>query len=29
MTKYCPKCGAELSDDSEFCTECGYSFSDK
>ena len=23
MTKYCPKCGAELSDDSEFCTECG------
>ena len=23
MVKYCPKCGAESEDDSEFCTECG------
>lgn len=23
MVKYCPKCGAENEDKSEFCTECG------
>ena len=23
MVKYCSHCGAELEDDSEFCTECG------
>ena len=25
MTKFCVKCGAELEDDAEFCTECGNS----
>lgn len=23
MTKFCPKCGNELSDDAEFCGKCG------
>ncbi|WP_299523771.1 zinc-ribbon domain-containing protein [uncultured Methanobrevibacter sp.] len=25
MSKYCPKCGNELSDEAKFCNECGYS----
>lgn len=24
IVKHCPNCGSEISDDSEFCTECGY-----
>lgn len=23
MVQYCRKCGTELDDDTEFCTECG------
>ena len=26
MSKICPKCGNELSDDSHFCNDCGYNF---
>ncbi|WP_295114927.1 zinc-ribbon domain-containing protein [uncultured Methanobrevibacter sp.] len=27
IIKHCPNCGCELSDDAEFCTECGYRLS--
>lgn len=29
MSKFCPNCGKELPDDSNFCLECGYDFSRK
>ena len=29
MSKFCPNCGKELPDDSNFCLECGYDFSKK
>lgn len=29
MVKYCPKCGAKIEEDSEFCSECGNSLLDK
>lgn len=25
MSKYCPKCGNELPDDTQFCNKCGHS----
>ena len=27
IIKHCPNCGSEISDDSEFCSECGYNLS--
>ncbi|WP_292605431.1 zinc ribbon domain-containing protein [Methanobrevibacter sp. UBA188] len=27
IIKHCPNCGSEISDDSDFCTECGYNLS--
>ncbi len=27
IIKHCPNCGSEISDDSDFCTECGYKLS--
>lgn len=29
MTKKCPKCGVELNDIAKFCTNCGYSLTEK
>ena len=29
MTKFCPKCGKELPDESHFCLECGYRIDNK
>lgn len=28
MSKFCQRCGNELPDDAQFCTKCGYNFSD-
>lgn len=28
MTKYCPKCGSEMSDNAQFCMGCGAKLSD-
>lgn len=27
IIKHCPNCGSQLSEDSEFCSECGYNIS--
>lgn len=30
ISRYCPKCGNEIKEENiEFCTECGYKFSNK
>lgn len=26
MSKYCPQCGTQVTDDANFCMKCGYSF---